>query len=323
MSLGNPERPVGALAVRTPAGIELRPTGRDDLTVAVELAREGRGLGRLPSVDPIRDRYEALVNHPDTAAFVALADGHPTGLAVAHFRRRLNFATFEGWISELYVTAAGSQRGVDRSLVEAVAAEWRLRRGHRLLAAVEHGDEAGPLEAAGFEEAFLNFRLAPVRAEPKARVPPGLRIRSLGPQDAERVTRLIAEFGPRRSPVPERMDAVLRTFADHVREVEKGTAASRVAEMGGEVIGVCTTHWQLPFWTPEIHAWVADLVVTEPMRGRGVGRALMADALSLARGRGASRVDLESGAQRQAAHSLYRSMGFVDSGRTWVLSRDA
>jgi hypothetical protein len=38
--LGNPDRPVGGLSIRTPAGVELRPLGRDDFRVAHGLVRE-------------------------------------------------------------------------------------------------------------------------------------------------------------------------------------------------------------------------------------------------------------------------------------------
>ncbi len=40
MQLGNPDRPVGGLAVPRPDGVDLRPLGRDDFTDALALARE-------------------------------------------------------------------------------------------------------------------------------------------------------------------------------------------------------------------------------------------------------------------------------------------
>jgi GNAT superfamily N-acetyltransferase len=118
------------------------------------------------------------------------------------------------------------------------------------------------------------------------------------------------------------MEAVLRTFAAHARDVEAGRSASIVAELEGTTVGVCTLEWQRPFWTTELHAWVADLVVTEPMRGRGIGRALLESAVRAVAEAGAARVSLESGQQRRSAHALYRSMGFSEPGRTWVLLRE-
>jgi GNAT superfamily N-acetyltransferase len=104
--------------------------------------------------------------------------------------------------------------------------------------------------------------------------------------------------------------------------VAAGRAASLVAELEGVTVGVCTLEWQQPFWADELHAWIPDLVVTEPVRGRGIGRALLLAALRTARDNGAAEVRLESGAQRTAAHGLYRSIGFAEVGHTWVLRRE-
>jgi hypothetical protein len=80
--LGNPERPVGGLAVRTPPGVELVPLGRDDLADAARLAREARGLRPSVDLEAERDRWETLVNSPDTVAYLARDAGEPTGLAI-------------------------------------------------------------------------------------------------------------------------------------------------------------------------------------------------------------------------------------------------
>jgi GNAT superfamily N-acetyltransferase len=87
-------------------------------------------------------------------------------------------------------------------------------------------------------------------------------------------------------------------------------------------VGVCALEWQRPFWAPELHAWIPDLVVTEPVRGRGIGRALMAEALNAASDAGAALVSLESAERRVSAHALYRSLGFTEPGRRWILRRE-
>lgn len=286
------------------------------------LARELNGLAPASDVAPFRERYEALINDPDAAPFLALADGDSAGMAILRFRRRLNFATFEGWLSELYVEPATRGRGIGAALLQAVLAEWRLRGSHRVLASVAEGEAAGRtlLERSGFEEGFLDFRLAPV-VVPDRTAPDGVGIRPLSDGDADAVTRLIAEFGPRRSPVPERMDAVLRTYGAHARDVAAGRAASLVAELEGVVVGACILEWQRPFWSDELRAWIPDLVVTEPVRGRGIGRALLAAALRAAARAGADELRLESGPQRESAHRLYRSTGFTQVGHTLIFRR--
>lgn len=322
--LGNPERPIGGLAVRTPPGVELVPLGRDDFEAAVRLARLSRQLPPLDDPAPLRDRWEALVNNADAIAFAALGGPDPVGMAVMQLRRRLNYATFEGWFSDLALPDQDERQAIGASLVAALVAEWRLRGGHRILASVDAADDRrrSLLRDAGFEEGFIDYRLAPVTVATEAPKPAGVSIRLLSEADADAVTRLIAEFGPRRSPVPDRMEAVLRTYAGHAREVAAGRAASIVADLEGATVGVCTLEWQRPFWTDALQAWIPDLVVTEPVRGRGIGRALLGAALVAARDAGAAEVRLESGAQRAAAHGLYRSSGFVESGRTWILRRE-
>ena len=74
MALGNPDRPVGGLAVPRPDGVELRPVGRDDFTDALALVRE---LYALPDSDaePHRPAFDAFVGDPDATPFLALVDG--------------------------------------------------------------------------------------------------------------------------------------------------------------------------------------------------------------------------------------------------------
>ena len=132
---------------------------------------------------------------------------------------------------------------------------------------------------------------------------------------------MLAEFGPARTPAADRMEAVLRTFAAHAADVEAGRAHSTIAQIGAEPVGFCSIEWQRPFWTDEVHAWLPDMIVSEAHRGRGIGRALLSDALAHAGDRGAAQVSLESGPARTAAHALYRSMGFVETGRTFLIRR--
>ena len=58
-------------------------------------------------------------------------------------------------------------------------------------------------------------------------------------------------------------------------------------------------------------AWIEDVVVDAATRGRGIGEALVREALALARREGVARVMLTSNATRRAAHRLYERMGFV------------
>jgi GNAT superfamily N-acetyltransferase len=318
----NPERAVGGIAVRTPPGVELRPLVRDDLRAAVAMARELHGHPPLEEVESRRPRLDALINSVDAAPFVAIEAGDAVGLGILQFRRLLNFATFEGWISELFVQDAARRRGIGRALLEAMVAEWRLRGSHRLQIKAPTGALAAAalFSSAALEEWMLDFRLRPVGGSP-AGTGDAVLIRPTAPSDQGAVTAVLTEFGPERTPAPERTDAVQRTFAAHLADAAAGRAYSRVAEVDGKAVGFCCIEWQRPFWTDEVHAWMPDLIVRETHRGRGIGRALLSDALAHAGAAGAAQVSLESGPRRMAAHALYRSTGFDEIGRTFLLRR--
>jgi GNAT superfamily N-acetyltransferase len=323
MSLGNPERPVGGLAVPAPSGVELRPLARFDLADAVGLARQLHGLHPVEDAGSLGERFDAFLGSPDVVPFLATDGAEAIGLGVMEFRRRLNFTSFEGWISNLFVVERERGRGVGRALLNALIAEWRLRGSHRLQARVPNGATAaaGLYEAMGLHDWMLDFRLRPVMT-PSVAPAAGVTIRPTESGDAEAVTALLSQFGAPRTPPPERADAVARTFAAHVADAAAGRGYSAVAEADGAVVGICAIEWQRPFWTDEVHAWLPDLMVDETHRGRGIGRSLLFDALEHARAAGAGQVSLESGPQREAAHGLYRSSGFVEPGHTWLLRRD-
>jgi ribosomal protein S18 acetylase RimI-like enzyme len=58
-------------------------------------------------------------------------------------------------------------------------------------------------------------------------------------------------------------------------------------------------------------AWIEDVVVDTSTRGRGVGAALVREALDRATAKGARTVDLTSRPSRQAANRLYVRLGFA------------
>ncbi len=59
-----------------------------------------------------------------------------------------------------------------------------------------------------------------------------------------------------------------------------------------------------------LRAWVEDVVVDNAARGRGVGAALTAEAVRLARAGGARTLDLTTRPSREAANRLYVREGF-------------
>lgn len=321
MNLGNPDRPVGGLSVPRPEGVDIRPLARGDFLASLALVRS---LYELPNSDPEPHRaaFDALVNDVDAAPFIAIADGSPAGLVVFRFRRRLNHATFEGWISDLVVTESHRGRGIGRALVASVIAEWRLRGSHRIQLEVAH--DRGPARslyaALGFVEQGKYFEIGPVRVR-GIETPPAVEVRPIvdSDDDFDAVTRLLAELG-RPAPAEERLPAVRRTYSQHVARADTGT---RLATLDGVPVGAVSLELRQPFFTAAPQAWIPDLIVTESARGRGIGAALLDAAFAESQRRGAYAVALESGKARLAAHRLYGAAGMSDVGTFHWLDRSS
>jgi ribosomal protein S18 acetylase RimI-like enzyme len=82
-----------------------------------------------------------------------------------------------------------------------------------------------------------------------------------------------------------------------------------VAANDGATVGTLTL---VIFPIPSgLRAWIEDVVVDSASRELGVGAALTVAASDEARERGVRSLDLTSRPSREAANSLYRSLGFV------------
>jgi ribosomal protein S18 acetylase RimI-like enzyme len=81
-----------------------------------------------------------------------------------------------------------------------------------------------------------------------------------------------------------------------------------------QIIGTLTlTLYRVP---TGLHALINAVVVDEVARGRGVGEALNREAIRRAQEAGAARVQLTSRNTREAAHRLYRKIGFDQPATT-------
>ena len=125
--------------------------------------------------------------------------------------------------------------------------------------------------------------------------------------DAPDIARLLGQLG-----YPSTAEEVL-TRLKTLRDDAPATAAW-VAELDGAVVGVATARE-----FPGIHistpvAWLTVLVVDERVRGRGVGRQLVAAAEAWAKMVGAPRLSLTSAVHRKEAHQFYVNLGYQQTG---------
>jgi len=88
-----------------------------------------------------------------------------------------------------------------------------------------------------------------------------------------------------------------------------------VAEEDGAVVGFACVWGLVPQQEPDDppapYAYVSDLVVLPPWRGRGIGRALIAHAEVYARAQGVGWLDIGVMAENRSARRLYERLGFA------------
>ena len=99
--------------------------------------------------------------------------------------------------------------------------------------------------------------------------------------------------------------------------LETDNAIYRVAEAGGEIIGILSCRGLTRMMAPQLVRHVAELglSVRRDWRGKGVGTALMEGAIAWARATGfITRLQLEVYTTNTGAIRLYERLGFVHEG---------
>ena len=100
-------------------------------------------------------------------------------------------------------------------------------------------------------------------------------------------------------------------LAERFRElIESGDTVVLLTGEGPD--GIAVLRFRVSIWTPGLECYLAELYVTPLRRARGLGRALMERAISLARERGADGMDLNPSVDDKPARALYESLGFTN-----------
>lgn len=116
----------------------------------------------------------------------------------------------------------------------------------------------------------------------------------------EAVCRLIPQLNP---------DAAIPSKIELRELIESGHTYFFVAETEGKIAGMATL---ITYTIPTGKKyWIEDVIVDNAHRNKGIGCALVSNAIKQARLLGAKEVRLTSRPGRMEANKLYRKMGFI------------
>lgn len=132
-------------------------------------------------------------------------------------------------------------------------------------------------------------------------------VREATRDDAPAIGRLLHDFNTEYEDVTPGPDALARRITELL---EGGDTAVLLAGDGPD--GLVVLRFREAIWAFAQECYLAELYVVPPLRGRGIGRALMEAALAAARGRGAAWIDLGTSDDDVAARALYERMGFTN-----------
>jgi ribosomal protein S18 acetylase RimI-like enzyme len=132
-------------------------------------------------------------------------------------------------------------------------------------------------------------------------------IRRAGVEDAPVIARLLHDFNSEYSEPTPGVVALTEYVWSLLAEDEM-----TVLLAGGGPDGISLIRFRPSVWTGGPEAHLQELYVVPPLRGRGIGRALLEATIEVAREAGATGLDLNTGETDTAARALYESAGFTN-----------
>ncbi|MCB9496709.1 MAG: GNAT family N-acetyltransferase [Fibrobacteria bacterium] len=158
---------------------------------------------------------------------------------------------------------------------------------------------------------------SPGGTEPNGRAGVPVELRQALPDDVRALLALHAQIGQDDGTVLGETEA--RTVLERIASYPDYQI--RVAEFEGRIVGT----YALLIMDNLAHrgapsAIVEDVVVDGKCRGRGIGRAMMVEAMDLARRRGCYKIVLNSNRHRAEAHRFYEGLGFERHGISFFMS---
>ena len=139
---------------------------------------------------------------------------------------------------------------------------------------------------------------------------PDISVRRAEVADARDVARLLHDFNTEFDEPTPGVGAIAR----RLRELLPTEELAALLE-GQPPHGVAVVRFRPSIWLDSQVAYLEELYVAPEHRGRGVGRALLEEAMGIAHATGADRMELCTGEADTAARALYESCGFTNRER--------
>ena len=138
---------------------------------------------------------------------------------------------------------------------------------------------------------------------------PSHQVRRATPGDAGSVARLLHDFQEEFDESSPGVEALTERYEDLIRNRDM-----TVLLAGDGPDGFAQIRYRPWVYSagPNAHSYLEELYVVPGLRGDGIGRALLEAALEMARGEGATHMELGTSTDDTAARGLYESLGFTN-----------
>jgi len=132
-------------------------------------------------------------------------------------------------------------------------------------------------------------------------------IRLATPDDAPAVARLLHDFNTEYDDFTPGVEALTRNAREMLVD---GDMIVLLAGDGPD--GFAELRFRKSVWTAKLDAYLEELYVVPALRGQGIGRVLLREAMDVARAEGAVNIELGTSEDDEAARALYESEGFTN-----------
>jgi ribosomal protein S18 acetylase RimI-like enzyme len=133
------------------------------------------------------------------------------------------------------------------------------------------------------------------------------KIRRATPDDARAVARLLHDFNTEYDDFTPGVELLTRNACEMLAD---GDMVVLLAGDGPD--GFAELRFRKSVWTAKLDAYLEELYIVPSLRGQGIGRVLLREAMDVARAEGATQIELGTSEDDEAARALYESEGFTN-----------